>query len=122
VKKSKLFAVVAAIAMTASLAVTIPARAAGIEMTYLTPAYLKGTVASTERIVADWNKANPNARNAAGVTPLMIAAHKNQDMIISLLLKAGAKADVKDDEGKTALQIAKENDAQKAIAMLESNK
>jgi ABC-type glycerol-3-phosphate transport system substrate-binding protein len=61
VKKSKLFAVVAAIAMTASLAVTIPARAAGIEMTYLTPAYLKGTVASTERIVADWNKANPNA-------------------------------------------------------------
>lgn len=47
--------------MTASLAVTIPARAAGIEMTYLTPAYLKGTVASTERIVADWNKANPNA-------------------------------------------------------------
>ena len=60
-KKSKLFAVVAAIAMTASLAVTIPARAAGIEMTYLTPAYLKGTVASTERIVADWNKANPNA-------------------------------------------------------------
>jgi ankyrin repeat protein len=67
-------------------------------------------------------KANPNARNAAGVTPLMIAAHKNQDMIISLLLKAGAKADVKDDEGKTALQIAKENDAQKAIAMLESNK
>ena len=60
-KKSKLFAVVAAVAMTASLAVTIPARAAGIEMTYLTPAYLKGTVASTERIVADWNKANPNA-------------------------------------------------------------
>lgn len=61
VKKSKLFAIVAAVAMTASLAVTIPARAAGIEMTYLTPAYLKGTVASTERIVADWNKANPNA-------------------------------------------------------------
>ncbi len=60
-KKSKLFAVVAAVAMTASLAVTIPARAAGIEMTYLTPAYLKGTVDSTERIVADWNKANPNA-------------------------------------------------------------
>jgi len=47
--------------MTASLAVTIPARAAGIEMTYLTPAYLTGTVKATERIVADWNKANPNA-------------------------------------------------------------
>jgi ABC-type glycerol-3-phosphate transport system substrate-binding protein len=61
VKKSKLFAVVAAVAVTASLAVTIPARAAGIEMTYLTPAYLKGTVTATERIVADWNKANPTS-------------------------------------------------------------
>jgi multiple sugar transport system substrate-binding protein len=61
VKKSKLFAVVAAVAMTASLAVTIPARAAGIEMTYLTPAYIPGTVTATEQIVADWNKANPNA-------------------------------------------------------------
>ncbi|MDZ4212240.1 MAG: ankyrin repeat domain-containing protein [Methylotenera sp.] len=64
-------------------------------------------------------KANPNAKNAGGVTPLMIAAHKDQDMIVSLLLKAGAKASMKDDEGKTALQIAKENDAQKAIVMLE---
>lgn len=67
-------------------------------------------------------KANPNAKNAAGVTSLMIAAHKDQDMIISLLLKAGAKADVKDDEGKTALQIAKQNDAQKAVVMLEKPK
>ena len=59
-KKAKLLALVASVAMLASVAVSIPARAAGIEMTYLTPAYLKGTVASTERIVADWNKANPN--------------------------------------------------------------
>lgn len=47
--------------MVASVAIAMPARAAGFEMTYLTPAYLKGTVAATERIVADWNKANPNA-------------------------------------------------------------
>ena len=60
-KKSKLLAVVASIAMVASVAIAMPARAAGFEMTYLTPAYLKGTVAATERIVADWNKANPNA-------------------------------------------------------------
>jgi ankyrin repeat protein len=40
-------------------------------------------------------------------------------MIVSLLLKAGAKADMKDDEGKTALQIAKQNDSQKAVVMLE---
>lgn len=59
-KKAKLLALVASVAMIASVAVVMPARAAGIEMTYLTPAYLKGTVASTERIVAAWNKANPN--------------------------------------------------------------
>ena len=59
-KKANLLALIAATAMIASVTVAIPARAAGIEMTYLTPAYLKGTVASTERIVADWNKANPN--------------------------------------------------------------
>jgi len=61
-KKAKLLAIFAATAMVASVAVSVPARAAGIEMTYLTPAYLKGTVASTERIVADWNKANPLAQ------------------------------------------------------------
>ena len=64
-------------------------------------------------------KANPNARNAGGLTPLMIAAFGNQDMIISLLLKAGANPTLKDYEGKTALMLAKENDAQKAIVMLE---
>lgn len=64
-------------------------------------------------------KANPNAKNAGGLTPLMIAAFGDQDMIISLLIKAGANPAHKDDEGKTALLLAKENDAQKAIAMLE---
>ena len=66
-------------------------------------------------------KANPNATNAGGVTPLMIAAHRNHDMIVSLLLKAGAKVDVKDDEGKTALMIAKENDAKNAVIQLEKS-
>ena len=61
-KKAKLLALVAASVMIASTAVAVPARAASIEMTYLTPAYLKGTIASTERIVADWNKANPTAK------------------------------------------------------------
>lgn len=66
-------------------------------------------------------KANPNAKNAAGVTPLMIAAYKDQDMLVSLLLKAGANKELKDDDGKTALQIAKENNAIKTIAMLEKS-
>lgn len=61
VKRVKLLALMSACAMLATVAVAIPAKANSIEMTYLTPAYLKGTVATTERIVADWNKANPNA-------------------------------------------------------------
>lgn len=63
-------------------------------------------------------KANPNAKNAGGLTPLMIAAFGNQDMIISLLLKAGANPNLKDDEGKTAAMIATDNDAQKALSIL----
>lgn len=64
-------------------------------------------------------KANPNAKNAGGLTPLMIAAFGNEDMIISLLLKAGANPVLKDDHGKTALMLAKESDAKKAIEQLE---
>lgn len=64
-------------------------------------------------------KANPNAKNAGGLTPLMIAAFGDQDMIISLLLKAGANPSLKDAEGKTAMALAKENDAQKAISQLQ---
>ena len=58
-KKAKLLSLVASAALLAGVTAAVPAHAAGIEMTYLTPAYLKGTVATTERIVADWNKANP---------------------------------------------------------------
>ena len=91
-KKSKLFAVVAAVAMTASLAVTIPARAAGIEMTYLTPAYLKGTVASTERIVADWNKApvvQPTDNGRSKMAIAIVAAIKPLYPKIGFRLKTG---------------------------------
>jgi quinoprotein dehydrogenase-associated probable ABC transporter substrate-binding protein len=66
-------------------------------------------------------KANPNAINAAGLSPLMIAAHNNQDMMVSLLIKAGADTRAKDVDGKTALTLAKENDAQKAIELLQKS-
>lgn len=63
-------------------------------------------------------KANPNAKNAAGLTPLMIAAFDNHDMITTLLLKSGANPDLKDVDGKTALTLATENQADKARAVL----
>lgn len=66
-------------------------------------------------------KANPNAKNTGGLTPLMIAAFSNHDMIVSLLLKAGANPKFKDDHGKTALMLAKENYADKAIVQLEKS-
>lgn len=65
-------------------------------------------------------KADPNSKNAGGLTPLMIAAFGNQDMLVSLLLKAGANADLKDGQGKTALTLAQENDAEKAIIQLKN--
>ena len=40
-------------------AFAIPAKAAPIELTYWSFHYLKATTAATEKIVADWNKANP---------------------------------------------------------------
>lgn len=64
-------------------------------------------------------KASPNAKNAGGLTPLMIAAYGDHDMLVSLLLKAGANVNLKDDQGKTAIELAKENDATKAIAQLQ---
>lgn len=63
-------------------------------------------------------KADPNAKNAGGLTPLMIAAFGDQEMIISLLLKSGADPKLKDAEGKTALTLAQENEAKKAIGAL----
>ncbi|MBC7462915.1 MAG: extracellular solute-binding protein [Actinobacteria bacterium] len=60
-KRTSLLSVVALLISVVATVGAMPARAAGIEMTFLTPAYLAGTVKATERIVADWNKANPNA-------------------------------------------------------------
>jgi multiple sugar transport system substrate-binding protein len=60
VKRLSIMSLAAGLVATMSFAVVSPAHSAGIEMTYLTPAYLAGTVKATERIVADWNKANPS--------------------------------------------------------------
>ncbi len=46
-----------------------------------------------------------------GLTPLMIAAGRNNNPeVIETLLKAGANAKAKDKEGKTALDYAKHNE------------
>lgn len=67
-------------------------------------------------------KSKPNAINAGGVTPLMIAAHGNKDMLVSLLLKAGANPELKDGEGKTASMLAEESGADKALKQLHATR
>jgi ABC-type glycerol-3-phosphate transport system substrate-binding protein len=104
--------------MTASLAVTIPARAAGIEMTYLTPAYLKGTVSSTERIVADWNKANP-----AATVKIVYGDVNNMQDKLTTAFAGGVAPDIFQHEAASILTFSKQGylaDLSKEMAPLKS--
>jgi multiple sugar transport system substrate-binding protein len=61
-KRISIFSVFALLIPILGAALTVPAKAAGIELTYWSFHYLKATTAATEKIVADWNKANPNVK------------------------------------------------------------
>ena len=47
-----------------------------------------------------------NARDASGMTPLMLSAARNKSAICKLLLNAGADHRLLDPSGRTAAQIA----------------
>jgi ankyrin repeat protein len=59
--------------------------------------------------------ADVNAQSSTGMTPLMIAAARDNAPVIGLLLQKGAEPDLKNSGGQTALQIAELNDAKSAI-------
>ena len=61
-KRISIFSVFALLIPILGAAMTVPAKAAGIELTYWSFHYLKATTAATEKIIADWNKANPNIK------------------------------------------------------------
>lgn len=63
--------------------------------------------------------ADVNAKGRGGVTALMIAAGYDNAPLIGLLIQGGAKADIRSDDGKTALDIAKQNGADDAEQTLE---
>ena len=67
--------------------------------------------------------ADVNAKNKDEVTPLMPAARNNSNPeVLTVLLDAGANAKAKDNEGKTALDYARENEKLKdtgALKLLE---
>ncbi len=50
--------------------------------------------------------ANPNVASRSGMTPLMMAAGYGNQPMVSVLLRGGARADVRDDDGAVALDYA----------------
>lgn len=64
-------------------------------------------------------KAAPDISTFAGVTPLMEAVKKEEDFLITQLIQAGADVLIKDKDGKTALDYAKESSWKLGITILE---
>lgn len=64
------------------------------------------------------NKADINAQDTFGASPLMWAAFINNEEAVKMLVDAGAKTNIKDDKGKTALKVAKEKGNKKIIDLL----
>lgn len=65
---------------------------------------------------------NLNARDANGLTPLMIAAIRNKANIVELLLAGGANPELRDPSGLNAQAIAEKSGSQAVAALLLSLK
>jgi quinoprotein dehydrogenase-associated probable ABC transporter substrate-binding protein len=63
--------------------------------------------------------ADANASSTSGLTALMVAAGHDNAPLIGLLIQAGAKVDARADDGKTALDIAKENGSDASVQTLD---
>jgi hypothetical protein len=62
--------------------------------------------------------ASPCAASQDGCTPLHYAAYSAREAIVISLLRAGAKTDIADGEGKTALQVAQAVKANAIAALI----
>jgi ankyrin repeat protein len=63
--------------------------------------------------------AQVNAVSATGVTALMIAAARDNSAMIGVLMRAGARPEMKSNEGQTALDIATQNGNDSAARTLQ---
>jgi ankyrin repeat protein len=63
--------------------------------------------------------ARVDGKSAAGVTPLMVAAGHDNAPMIGLLLGKGANPALKNNVGKTALDVAREARNEVAISALQ---
>lgn len=59
-------------------------------------------------------------RKSTGMTPLMFAARYNKTKIAKLLIKHGAKLNVKSEKGFTALEYAKMSKAKDAYSVIKT--
>ncbi len=64
-------------------------------------------------------KVNLNLRDKQGLTPLMVAATLGLEKITSFLVDRGAARDIKNADGKTAVDLARANHHQKTLEYLE---
>lgn len=71
------------------------------QRTYLLRTWGETDAAVVSRLLA--RGANPNISNAAGLTPLMVAARSGQIEVVRALLKGGAKSSVKSRKGETVI-------------------
>ena len=63
--------------------------------------------------------ANKDAKTLdLGATALIMAAENNNEAVVQLLLDAGADKDVKDNDGKTALDVANEEEFTPIVRMI----
>ena len=52
-------------------------------------------------------ESDPDVQDLVGLTPLMLAAEAGRTKAVQRLIKRGCRLDLKDDEGRTALDIAR---------------
>ncbi len=66
--------------------------------------------------------ANPNVQNLQGDTPLICATKYagGKPATLKLLIEAGTDSAIKDDDGNTALDYAKEKEQKEAISLLDN--
>lgn len=85
----------------------------------LCQAIAKGDLETVKKMVEFGSDINQTSN---GMTPLMYAARYNKVEIVKLLLANGAKSNVKDDKGFTALKHAELSNASETIEVLKAHK
>ncbi|MDH4226389.1 MAG: ankyrin repeat domain-containing protein [Deltaproteobacteria bacterium] len=69
----------------------------------------------TVKLLASVSGADVNAQDKTGITPLHLAALAGRDDMAFILIKRGASVSLKNNDGKSALDIARESKKQKLV-------